>query len=102
MSDILGRNRSCNVKAETDCRVVYLSQGIDEIIRTRPHLTWRLMRDLAQRLEHITENIHARELIHCGALKSPSVITMSLNNSISVISGILNVMADNLTSCVKI
>lgn len=55
MSDILGRHRSCNVKAETDCRVVYLSQGIDEIIRTRPHLTWRLMRDLAQRLEQITE-----------------------------------------------
>ncbi len=55
MSDILGKARSCNVKAETECKVVHLSQGIEEIIRTRPHLTWRLMRDLAQRLELITE-----------------------------------------------
>lgn len=36
MSDILARKHSGNVKAETDSRVVYLSQGIDEIIRTRP------------------------------------------------------------------
>jgi len=35
MSDILGREHSCNVKAETDSRVVYLSQGIDKNIRTR-------------------------------------------------------------------
>lgn len=54
-SDILGRDRSCNVKAETDCRVIDLSQRIEGIIRPRPHLTWRLLRDLAQRLEQMTE-----------------------------------------------
>ncbi len=57
MSDILGKPRSCKVVAKTECKVIYMDQGIDQIIQTRPRLTKRLIFDLANRLEQTTAKL---------------------------------------------
>jgi len=55
MSDILEKPRTCNVKAVTECEVIYMTLSIEEMIRTRPKFTSELIRNLAERLEKTTE-----------------------------------------------
>lgn len=61
MSDILEKPRTCNVVAATACEVLFIEQGVDEIVEKEPQLTKWLLKDLAERLEKTTEKLATYE-----------------------------------------
>ena len=61
MSDILGRPRTCKVIAKTECVVIHMSKGIDEIISTRPQIAKRIIVNMAERLDDVTRKLAGKE-----------------------------------------
>ena len=61
MGGILGRPRTCKIIAKTECEVVHMSKGIDEIIRTRPKVARRLIYNLAERLDSVNRKLAGTE-----------------------------------------
>ncbi len=61
MGGILGRPRTCKIIAKTECEVVHMSKGIDEIIRTRPQVARRLIYNLAERLDTVNRKLTGTE-----------------------------------------
>ncbi len=61
MGGILGRPRTCKIIAKTECEVVHMSKGIDEIIRTRPQIARRLIYNLAERLDTMNRKLVGTE-----------------------------------------
>ena len=52
MGDILGKPRTCTVKARNHCRLVHCAEGdIEMLIRERPKIAMTIMKPLASRLE---------------------------------------------------
>lgn len=61
MGGILGRPRTCKIIAKTECEVVHISKGIDEIIRTRPQVARRMIYNLAERLDAVNRKLTGTE-----------------------------------------
>lgn len=61
MGGILGRPRTCKIIAKTECEVVHMSKGIDEIIRTRPQVARRLIYNLAERLDTMNKKLAGKK-----------------------------------------
>ncbi len=57
ISAILGEPRSCTVIAETECDILKLTQTIDEMIATHPHITKHLLQEMAKRIKHSTNSL---------------------------------------------
>lgn len=58
MGDILGRPRTCTVKARSDCQLLYYSPGsLEQLIQEEPQLALRIIKTLASRLERTTAKL---------------------------------------------
>lgn len=59
MSDILGKPRTCTVKAKTKSRIVHVetSGGVEQLARDRPEIAARIMKTLASRLDRTTQKL---------------------------------------------
>ncbi len=58
MGDILGKPRSCSVKARNRCKLQHFSEGDAEIlIREEPRIAVRIIKTLASRLERTTAKL---------------------------------------------
>jgi len=57
LSSLLGKPRSCSVRAASDCRVMEIGESIDAIIDSSPVLTRSILVELARRLESTTEKL---------------------------------------------
>ncbi len=58
MGDILGKPRTCTVKARTPCVLTkYDGSAMEEIIRERPEIAMKIFQTLAARLERTTQKL---------------------------------------------
>jgi CRP/FNR family transcriptional regulator len=58
IGDILGRPRTCSVKAKTDATVTYhLHSDLDTLVRQEPEIAVKIMRTLASRLDRTTQKL---------------------------------------------
>ena len=57
ISAILGRPRTCTVVAKSECDILRLAQSIDEMIEKDPHVTKRLLEEMARRIAHVTDDL---------------------------------------------
>lgn len=61
ISVILGTPRSTTVKAKTEVDMLEFAMSIEEIIEKNPHLTKRILTQLAMRLEKTTANLASKD-----------------------------------------
>lgn len=58
MGDILGRPRSCTIKAKNAASIVYYEvESLDHLVRTQPEIAVKLIRTLASRLDRTTQKL---------------------------------------------
>ena len=57
ISAILGQPRSCTVVAKSECDILRLAQSIDEMIAKDPHITKRLLEEMARRISQVTDDL---------------------------------------------
>ena len=58
MGDILGKPRTCTVKARTETTVTkYETDNMETIIRDYPDITLKILKTLANRLERTTQKL---------------------------------------------
>jgi CRP-like cAMP-binding protein len=58
MGDILGRPRSCSVRAKNQARIAYYEiDSLDSLVRSNPEIAVKLIRTLASRLDRTTQKL---------------------------------------------
>ncbi len=58
MGDILGRPRTCTVRAKNTARIAYHPiESLDALVRTNPEIAVKLIRTLASRLDRTTQKL---------------------------------------------
>jgi CRP-like cAMP-binding protein len=58
MGDILGRPRSCTVRAKSDCVVEYYQFAtLDDMVTTNPEIAVKMLKTLASRLDRTTQKL---------------------------------------------
>jgi CRP/FNR family cyclic AMP-dependent transcriptional regulator len=58
MGDILGRPRTCTVKAKNTASIAsYQVESLDSLVRTNPEIAVKLIRTLASRLDRTTQKL---------------------------------------------
>ena len=58
MGDILGKERSCTIKAKTDAEIFHIpAEDMEETIRDNPDIALKIIKTLASRLERTTQKL---------------------------------------------
>lgn len=58
MGDILGKPRSCTVRAKSDSEVIHIpAENMEQIIRENPDIALKIIKTLASRLERTTQKL---------------------------------------------
>ncbi len=58
MGDILGRPRSCSVRAKNQAKIAYYEiDSLDSLVRSNPEIAVKLIRTLASRLDRTTQKL---------------------------------------------
>ncbi|NBD38072.1 MAG: cyclic nucleotide-binding domain-containing protein [Verrucomicrobia bacterium] len=58
MGDILGRPRSCSVRAKNEARIAYYEiDSLDSLVCSNPEIAVKLIRTLASRLDRTTQKL---------------------------------------------
>ncbi|MGA1204767.1 MAG: Crp/Fnr family transcriptional regulator [Opitutales bacterium] len=58
MGDILGRPRTCSIKAKNAARITYYEiDSLDTLVRSNPEIAVNLIRTLANRLDRTTQKL---------------------------------------------
>ena len=58
MGDILGRPRTCTVKAKNAAKIAYIeSESLDELVNTNPKVAVKIIKTLASRLDRTTQKL---------------------------------------------
>jgi CRP-like cAMP-binding protein len=58
MGDILGRPRTCTIRAKNAAKIAYYEvESLDELVRTQPDVAVKLIRTLASRLDRTTQKL---------------------------------------------
>lgn len=59
MGDILGKPRTCTVKAKNESIITHVetSEGIEQLVRERPDIAARIIKTLAARLDRTTQKL---------------------------------------------
>ena len=58
MGDILGRPRTCTVKAKNASKITYYeTESLDELVRSNPDIAVKIIRTLASRLDRTTQKL---------------------------------------------
>ncbi len=58
MGDILGKPRTCTVRAKTDTKVLHVSDGdLESLIRESPEIALKIIKTLATRLDRTTQKL---------------------------------------------
>lgn len=58
MGDILGRPRTCTVKAKNPAKIAYYAyDSLDALVRSNPEIAVKLIRTLASRLDRTTQKL---------------------------------------------
>lgn len=58
MGDILGKPRSCTVRAKTTAKIIHVpAQNLEELIRESPEIALKIIKTLASRLERTTQKL---------------------------------------------
>lgn len=58
MADILGRDRSCSIRAKTVCRLIHVDESdVAKLIQERPEIAIKIMKTLATRLDKTTQKL---------------------------------------------
>jgi CRP-like cAMP-binding protein len=58
MGDILGRPRTCTIKAKNDARILhYETESLESLVRNQPDIAAKIIRTLASRLDRTTQKL---------------------------------------------
>lgn len=58
MGDILGRPRTCSVRAKNQAKIAYYEiDSLDSLVRSNPEIAVKLIRTLASRLDRTTQKL---------------------------------------------
>lgn len=58
MGDMLGRPRTCTIKAKTEAKIVHVqTESLEELVRTQPEIAIKIIKTLANRLDRTTQKL---------------------------------------------